>query len=112
MNNWLKIEDNIFECLKNEHQLTIDNKLSTSYFTIDTKNNKNYFDIILDLYTNKKVFNWEDKKSKGFESSIKSMDIYNEILSFTIRSKQCSIKDKSYERNERLEQILPNKNEI
>ena len=60
MNNWLKIEDNIFECLKNEHQLTIDNKLSTSYFTIDTKNNKNYFDIILDLYTNKKVFNWEE----------------------------------------------------
>jgi hypothetical protein len=111
MTNWLKIEDNIFDCLKNEHQLSIDHKWVTSYFTIDT-NNKNYFDIILDLYTNKKIFNWEDKKSKGFESSIKSMDIYNGILSFTIRSKKLDIKDKSHERNERLEQILPNKNEI
>jgi hypothetical protein len=52
MNDWLKIEDNIFECLKNEHQLTIDSKWSTSYFTIDTKSNKTYFDLILVLQHN------------------------------------------------------------
>ena len=53
MKRWLKIEDNIFDCLKNEHQFTIDNSWTSSYFTIDTKNNQSYFDIIFDYYTNK-----------------------------------------------------------
>lgn len=106
MNNWLKIEDNIFECLKNEHQLTIDNKLSTSYFTIDTKSNKTYFDLILDFYTNKKVFNWEDNKSKGSLSQIKTIDIFDGILSFTLITKEWCVKDKSYERDKRIENIL------
>ena len=35
------------------------------------------------------------------------MDVYDGILSFSIKSKEWSIKDKAYERNERLEQILP-----
>jgi hypothetical protein len=107
MKRWLKIEDNIFDCLKNEHQFTIDNSWTSSYFTIDTKNNQSYFDIIFDYYTNKKIFDWEDDRSKGWSSSIKTMDVYDGILSFSIKSKEWSIKDKAYERNERLEQILP-----
>jgi len=106
MTTWLKIEDNIFEIIKSEHQFTIDNKWTTSFFTIDTKSNTTYFDIILNYYSNKKVFDWEDNKSKGYITSIKTMDIYNGILSFTLRSKEWSIKDKAYERDKRIENIL------
>jgi hypothetical protein len=107
MTTWLKIEDNIFEIIKSEHQFTIDNSWTSSFFSIDTKSNPTYFDIILNYYSNKKVFDWEDNKSKGFSASIKTMDIFDNILSFTVKSKEWGIKDKAYERNERLEQILP-----
>ena len=59
------------------------------------------------MYVDKKIFDWEDDRSKGWSSSIKTMDVYDGILSFSIKSKEWSIKDKAYERNERLEQILP-----
>lgn len=106
MKNWIKIGDDIIECVKSEHQFTIDNKLTTSHFTIDIKGN-NYFNIIFDLYDNKKTFDWEDNKSRGSGSNIKSIDIFNDILTCQIRSNDFGIKDKSYERNKRLEQILP-----
>ena len=106
MKNWIKIGDDIIECIKSEHQFTIDNKLTTSHFTIDIKGN-NYFNVIFDLYDNKKTFDWEDNRSRGFVSKIKSIDIFNDILTCQIRSNEFGIKDKSYERNKRLEQILP-----
>ena len=107
MKTWLKIEDNIFEIIKSEHQFTIDNNWTSSFFSIDTKLYPTYFDIIMNYYTNRGIFNWEDNKSKGWTSTIKTLDIFDGILSFTIKSKEFGIKDKAYERNERLEQILP-----
>ena len=106
MKPWLKIEDDIFDIIKSEHQLTIDNKWTHSFFTIETKSNPTYFDIIFNYYNNKKIFDWEDNKSKGWTSSIKTMDIFDGILSFTLKSKEWGIKDKSYERDKRIENIL------
>ena len=42
MNNWIKIESEIFICISNEHQFTIDNQWTTSYFSFDVKSNVNY----------------------------------------------------------------------
>ena len=107
MNNWIKIEGEIFISISNEHQFTIDNQWTTSYFLFDVKSNVNYLPKFLNYYENKISFNWEDNKSRGIGSSIKSFDIYNDVVTLTVRSKDWGIKDKSYERNLRLDEILP-----
>jgi hypothetical protein len=107
MNNWIKIESEIFTCISKEHQFTIDNQWTTSYFSFDVKSNPNYLLKFLNFYENKLSFNWEDNKSRGIGASIKSIDIYNDIVTLTIRSKDWGVKDKSYERNLRLDEILP-----
>lgn len=107
MNNWIKIESEIFICISNEHQFTIDSQWTTSYFSFDVKSNPNYLPNLINYYENKISFNWEDKKSRGIGASIKSFDIYNDIVTLTVRSRDWSIKDKSYERNLRLDEILP-----
>jgi hypothetical protein len=107
MNNWIKIESEIFTCISNDHQFTIDNQWTTSYFSFDVKSNLNYLPKLLNYYENKIIFNWEDNKSRGFEASIKFFDIYNDVVTLTVRSKEWGIKDKSYERNLRLDEILP-----
>ena len=107
MNNWIKIESEIFICISNDHQFTIDNQWTTSYFSFDVKSNVNYLPKILNYYDNKISFDWEDNKSRGFEASIKFFDLYNDVATITVRSKEWSIKDKSYERNLRLDEILP-----
>ena len=107
MNNWIKIESEIFICISNEHQFTIDNQWTTSYFSFDVKSNINYLPKFLNYYENKISFNWEDNKSRGTGASIKFFDIYNDVVTLTVRSKDWSIKDKSYERNLRLDEILP-----
>jgi len=107
MDKWIKIEDEIFSCVSTEHQFTIDNKWTTSYFSIDLKSNTNYLPKLLHLYENKIFFDWEDNKSRGNTSSIKFFDIYNDTVTITIRSNVWGIKDKSYERNLRLDELLP-----
>jgi hypothetical protein len=107
MNNWIKIESEIFICISNDHQITIDNQWTTSYFSFDVKSNINYLPKFLNYYDNKISFNWEDNKSRGIGSSIKFFDIYNDVVTLTVRSKEWGIKDKSYERNLRLDEILP-----
>ena len=59
------------------------------------------------FYENRISFDWEDNKSRGSNSSIKFFDIYNDSLTITIRSNRWGIKDKSYERNLRLNELLP-----
>ena len=104
--NWIKIESEIFNCISNDHQFTIDNQWTTSYFSFDVKSNINYLPKLLNYYENKITFNWEDNKSRGTESSIKFFDIYNDVVTITVRSKDWGIKDKSYERNLRLDDLL------
>ena len=52
MNNWIKIESEIFICISNDHQFTIDNQWTTSYFSFDVKSNVNYLPKILNYYDN------------------------------------------------------------
>ena len=90
MNNWIKIEGEIFISISNEHQFTIDNQWTTSYFLFDVKSNVNYLPKFLNYYENKISFNWEDNKSRGIGSSIKSFDIYNDVVTLTVRSPERS----------------------
>ena len=56
MTSWLKIGEDIIDCIKTEHQFTIDNEWVNSYFTIDCKRNKTYFNIFTLLYGKKYIF--------------------------------------------------------
>lgn len=107
MDKWFKIENDIFICASTEHQFTIDNKWTTSYFNFDIKSNSAYLNKLLYFYENKLSFDWEDNKARGSNSSIKFFDIYNDSLTITIRTNHWGIKDKSYERNLRLNELLP-----
>jgi hypothetical protein len=107
MDKWFKIEDDIFISVSNEHQFTIDNKWTTSCFTMNIKYNPNYLIKLIHFYENKISFDWEDNRSRGYNSSIKFFDIYNDSLTITIRSNHWDIKDKLYERNLRLDELLP-----
>lgn len=102
---WLKINNDIINIIDSEHQLSIDGKWVTSYFTIDSKESEN-LDIIYHLYDSRVIFDWEDNKTKGFSSMIKSIDLFNSILSFQIRSKEIQIKDKSEEREDKINELL------
>lgn len=106
MTTWLKIGEDIINLIKSEHQFTIDNEWVNSCFTIDIKNNNTYFNIIFDLYNNKRTFDWEDNKSKGSISTIKSIDITDNIITCQVKSKKWGIKDKSDERDKRIDDIL------
>lgn len=112
MTSWLKIGEDIIDCIKTEHQFTIDNEWVNSYFTIDCKGNKTYFNIIFDLYNNKKTFDWEDNKSKGSISTIKSIDVMDNIITCQFKSKNWGIKNKSDERDKRIDDILNKTNFI
>jgi len=112
MGAWLKIGDNIIDCIKSEHQFTVDDKWVNSHFTIDIKNNSIYFNIIFDLYNNKRSFGWEDNKSRGHKSIIKSIDVYDNIMTCQIRSNEWGLKDKSDERDKRIDDILNKTNFI
>ena len=107
MDKWFKILDDIYICVSTEHQFTIDNKWTTSYFSFDLKSNPAYLNKLHNFYENRVGFDWEDNKSRGSNSTIKFFDIYNDSLTITIRSNHWGIKDKSYERNLRLNELLP-----
>lgn len=107
MDKWFKILDEVFVCVSSEHQFTIDNKWTTSYLSFDLKSNPSYLNKLHKFYENRLSFDWEDSKSRGFNSSIKFFDIYNDSLTITIRSNHWAIKDKSHERNIRLSELLP-----
>ena len=93
MTSWLKIGEDIIDCIKSEHQLSIDNEWVNSYFTIDCRRNSIYFNIIFDLYNNKRTFNWEDNKSRGFISTIKSIDVMDSIITCQFKSKNWGVKN-------------------
>jgi hypothetical protein len=109
MKPWFKVGEDIIDCIKTDHQFTIDNEWVNSYFTIDLKYNNTYFNIIFDLYNNKKTFDWEDNKSKGSISTIKSIDVTDNIITCQVKSKKWGIKDKSDERDKRIDEILKEK---
>jgi hypothetical protein len=110
MKPWFKVGEDIIDCIKTDHQFTIDNEWVNSHFTIDIKYNNTYFNIIFDLYNNKRTFDWEDNKSKGFISTIKSIDVTDNIITCQVKSKKWRIKDKSDERDKRIDEILNEKN--
>jgi len=110
MKPWFKVGEDIIDCIKTDHQFTIDNEWVNSHFTIDIKYNNTYFNIIFDLYNNKKTFDLEDNKSKGFISTIKSIDVTDNIITCQVKSKKWRIKDKSDERDKRIDEILNEKN--